>query len=317
MTQGLRHAPITKFLLGGIIINSTVASIVNVKHLFHIQIVPHVSTHLQFWRLMVWQLVYANAGEVLFSSLALYNLRTVERHMGSRKFAAFTTLAFGATSVLAPLILAAIVRPLTGGHVNIINSGLTPTIFAILYQYHALIPPSYTMRLSSILGSDQQQTAAQPGGLFLTDKIWIYALAGQLATSHMPGSLIAAATGWFVGALYHAGLMSKSWRLPAFITSRIDAQAVNTTIRTRPAVQEFRPRVAPVGAANTNLQAMGDALGTLAGTSERPDLAPPSEADVQLLMSMMSISRQEAIQNLSAANNSIERAAELLLAQAS
>ena len=288
----LRHAPITKYLLGSIVINSTVASIVNVKHLFHIQIIPHLTTHLQLWRLLIWQLLYANAGEVLFSSLALYNMRSVERHMGSRKFAAFTTLVFGATSLIAPAILA-VLQPLSG--TNIMSSGLTPTLFAILYQYHMIIPSSYNLNVS--LGSS---------GFIVTDKVFLYAIAAQLAASSLPGSLIAAATGWLVGALYHSNVISKSWRLPSMITSRIDTKAVNTTIRITPAVQEFRPRT-------VQGMAMGDVLGTLAGTNERPDLAPPAESDVQLLMSMMNISREVALHNLSAANNSIERAAENLL----
>jgi len=87
-TSGFTNAPVSQFLLYYLVLSSVIVSISDVKFYFHVQIVPHLWNWGQWWRLLIWQGVYANAGEVLFATMAVYNLRVVERLWGSRKFAA-------------------------------------------------------------------------------------------------------------------------------------------------------------------------------------------------------------------------------------
>lgn len=334
--SGLRGAPITRLLLGGVVISSTFASVFDVKHHFPLILQPHVLVHGQLWRLVLWQLVYADAADVLFASLALYNLRAVERHFGTRKFAAMALAAWGITTVITPAMLA-LASLVTKGAVTTVPSGMTPIIFAILFQFVAVVPPTYKFRLaapSSSAASGPNATGASGAGFEVSDKSYIYLLMAHLATSRLPGSLIAAASGWLAGALWDGGcLPSFARRLPSFLDRLLAKPAVNIAVRGRPAVQqEFRTRQAGGATAGRDGASGGDTGGgasaggrmgvndmldafTTAGVA-RPDLAPPSEQDVQTLCAMMGIPRDVAVQHLQAAGGSIERAAETLLAAA-
>ncbi|ORY83187.1 hypothetical protein BCR37DRAFT_298217 [Protomyces lactucae-debilis] len=316
--SGLRNTPFTKLVLGGILVNSTVASILDVKHLFHIQLVPHILGQSQFWRIAVWQGLYANAGEVLFGAIALYNLRILERLMGTRRFASCFTLCFSLTSILAPLALF-LCRATFSSRFNILSSGMTATLFALLFQYHTLVPPSYTIH----------PTGARQSQWQLSDKVFLFAIAAQLATSQFPGSLVAATTGWLVGACVHSSATLARFRLPSILTRWLEQPARTTTARPNTqTIQEFRPRERTGETTHTQEAAMrpsrvagsmGEALGAFAGAAtgtsgdEGRELRPAAQHDVETLMSMMGISRLEAVQALGLAGNSLERAVENLL----
>lgn len=74
----------------------------SIKHYAYILIDPHLLRYGQFWRLLTYQLCYTNSAEVLFAAMSLYNLRTVERMWGSRKYAVsiWTSLSLVATDIL-------------------------------------------------------------------------------------------------------------------------------------------------------------------------------------------------------------------------
>lgn len=86
LQSGFRSAPVTRIALFSTAAISLLASLADVKFLFHVQVVPHLWVHGQWWRTAIWQLGYANAGEVLFGCLLLYHMRVVERMFGSRKY---------------------------------------------------------------------------------------------------------------------------------------------------------------------------------------------------------------------------------------
>ncbi|KAK8213754.1 hypothetical protein IWZ01DRAFT_215115 [Phyllosticta capitalensis] len=278
LTSGFTHAPVSKFLVFFVVASAFVASITDSQYLLWIQVVPHLWVHGQFWRLLTWQFVYANSTEVLFAAMTFYQMRVVERLWGSRKFAVSVAEGGGAvrvasqmmdhdrcwmlanaiallqsfllstlpyTTLLPPLVLALIVRPLTFNHANYLPAGLTPTLFALLAQYHAAIPQQYKYRLATTSSStetptrssgsssnnndtDSSTTAAPASSapafpsasLTLSNKSWHYLLALQLALSAIPGSLISAAIGWAVGAAWRNEALPMpppNWRLPAWV----------------------------------------------------------------------------------------------------
>ena len=318
--SGLRGAWTTRLLLGGVVLNSTLSSVFDIKHHFPLILSPHVTTYGQYYRLLLWQLSYADASDVVFASLAIYNLRAVERMLGSVKFFTYVTLTWGLSTVIAPVLLA-LAHAVTAGRIDYVPSGMTSILFAVLYQYVAVVPPTYKFRLSAPARAGVGAgTGTEGGGLEVSDKSYIYLLMAHLATSHFPGSLIAAAAGWLAGAAYDNGVIPRSWRkLPGFITTKLYSPPVNVTVRSRPVVQqEVRTRrhanTTGVGhsGARSGVDDVLDAF-TTAGVA-RPDLAPPSEQDVQTLCAMMGIPRDVAVQHLQAAGGSIERAAETLLA---
>ncbi|EWC44796.1 hypothetical protein DRE_06434 [Drechslerella stenobrocha 248] len=226
--SGFAHTPISQFFVYYLVIAAVVISVSDYKYLFHVQIVPHLWRWNQWWRLLVWQGSYANTGEVLFASLAVYNLRIIERLWGSRKFASFLTYNLVSTSILAPFLLGTVFRPLTFWRMNYLPPGPTPLIFALLAQYHATIPSTYKFRLLLPLLNNPPPPAATPAlqaareeaepAITLTDKFYIYLVAAQLALSQPPGSLLGAAVGWIAGYAWRAEIVPWGrWRYPIWL----------------------------------------------------------------------------------------------------
>ncbi|KAI1388475.1 uncharacterized protein F4822DRAFT_247948 [Hypoxylon trugodes] len=223
------NAPVTRNLVYGIIGLSIAASLLDIKHYFYILVDLHLWRFHQTWRVLIYQLCYTNSAEVLFAAMTLYNMRAVERMWGSRKFASFIFVTFSLTSVLPPVSLAFFLRPLTLGLFNYLPAGPTPIIFAILAQYHAMIPPVYKYKLATSLSA---QADDQAQGITFSDKSYRYLLAFQLALFQWPGSLLGAAVGWAVGMAWRTEVVPPRlirWRLPGWVVG----------IRTQRRSQEF------------------------------------------------------------------------------
>lgn len=81
------NAPVTRSLVYGLIATSVVVTLLDIKHYFFILVDVHIWRFHQPWRALIYQLCYTNSTEVLFAAMTLYNLRTVERMWGARKYA--------------------------------------------------------------------------------------------------------------------------------------------------------------------------------------------------------------------------------------
>ena len=55
IASGFTAAPVSQFLLFGLIASSILVSITDTKYLFYIQVVPHLWQYKQAWRLLIWQ----------------------------------------------------------------------------------------------------------------------------------------------------------------------------------------------------------------------------------------------------------------------
>jgi hypothetical protein len=133
------------------------------------------------------------------------------------------------TTLLPPAILTAVLRPLTVGVFNYLPAGPTPIIFAILAQYHAIIPHIYKYRLAL---SASPPTNEEFYGLTFSDKSYRYLLALQLALFQWPGSLLGAAVGWVVGYSWRNDILPGAltrWRIPGWMVG----------IRTQKRSEEF------------------------------------------------------------------------------
>ncbi|KAM0553852.1 hypothetical protein ACHAPJ_007198 [Fusarium lateritium] len=210
------NTPVTRLGVAGLVAGSIIASVLDVKHYFYILIDTHIWRYRQFWRLLAYQLCYVNSTEVLFAAMSLYNLRIVERMWGSRKFASFITVTFFITSLIPPIV-SIVLRPLTVGWLNYIPAGPTPIIFAILAQYHAMVPHMYKYRVAT---SEAPPTDQPFVGLTFSDKSYKYAIALHLALLQWPGSVLGAITGWVVGYSWREGLLPAAlvrWRVPGWV----------------------------------------------------------------------------------------------------
>lgn len=121
------------------------------------------------------------------------------------------------TSVITPVFLTVLLRPLTAGYLNYIPAGPIPLIFAILAQYHAVVPHVYSYRVAT---SPAPPSHEQFSGVTLSNKSTRYALALQLALLQWPGSLLGALIGWIVGHAWRTDLLPGAvirWRVPRWL----------------------------------------------------------------------------------------------------
>lgn len=278
-TSGLTNAPLTKALLIYTIAASIALSILDIKHLASIHVSPHFFPYAQFWRALVWQVAgFTNSTEALFAAMLVYHLRVVERAWGKRKMAVsftwrelndeiyierrlivwlthlqtFLLTILPYTTVLPPLLLTLLVRPLSLYTLNYLPPGPTATIFALLAQYHATIPHTFRYRIgttstrstttttttsSSTSNNNNNNTndsttsnnnnipKPQPKNLtlLLSDKSTTYLIALQLSLSQFPSTLLPALTGWIIGVAWRAELLpglsplASGFRVPAWM----------------------------------------------------------------------------------------------------
>ncbi|OKL59872.1 hypothetical protein UA08_04679 [Talaromyces atroroseus] len=240
LSSGFANASVSKYLVIYIVASSIALSIFDVKHLANIIVDLHLWKYGQVSRIFTWQVAgYANSTEVLFAAMMAYHLRVVERIWGSRKMATFLVTVLPYTTIITPLVLALVLRPLSFGTLNYLPSGPTAIIFALLAQYHAAIPHTFKYRISTYGGStSRRNTASTNEGsssssnndntkpsltILLSDKSTTYLVAAQLALSQFPASLLPAFVGWAVGIAWRAEILPASrstgrgWRVPAWV----------------------------------------------------------------------------------------------------
>ncbi|OOQ91036.1 hypothetical protein PEBR_02236 [Penicillium brasilianum] len=252
LTSGLTNTPLTKTLLVYTIASSIALSILDIKYLASIHVSPHFWPYAQFWRAIVWHVAgFTNSTEALFAAMLVYHLRVVERAWGKRKMATFLLTTLPYTTLLPPLLLSLLVRPLSLNTLNYLPSGPTAMIFALLAQYYAMIPHTFRFRIGTTSSSSSPSSATTTAGndettatnnstpttnpnsnskptppsltLLLSDKTTTYLVATQLALSQFPAMLLPSALGWIVGMAWRAELLpglspsSHGFRVPAWI----------------------------------------------------------------------------------------------------
>ncbi|KAH6851223.1 hypothetical protein B0I37DRAFT_373530 [Chaetomium sp. MPI-CAGE-AT-0009] len=215
--------PVTRVLVMGLIGASIGATLFDIKHYFYISVGTHILQYRQTWRALTWQLCYTNSSEVLFGAMALYNLRTIEMQWGSRKYASFVLVSGLLTSIIPPIILTGILRPLSWGIFDFLPAGPTPLIFAVLAQYHAMVPHIYQYKIALSTGAPTNND--ESSGVTFSDKSIKYFMALQLALFQWPGSLLGAGVGWLVGQAWRSELLPgalTSWRVPGWVVGMRD-----------------------------------------------------------------------------------------------
>ncbi|KAF8638550.1 hypothetical protein AX17_002093 [Amanita inopinata Kibby_2008] len=195
--MSFEHALVTKGIMVGSAVSSILVGLFDVKHYFHLQLVPHISRHHQYWRLFVHHLAFSNSTDLFLSEILLFNVGVqIERQFGSAKYASFALVTFLLSTILEFVSLILFHRL----GLNYIAMGPAVLIFSILYQYSRIVPAAYHFRIF---------------GVPLSNKSMPYMLALQLAISRLPGSAAVAVIGILTGQLYRSDLANlKSYRLP-------------------------------------------------------------------------------------------------------
>ncbi|KAJ7102662.1 hypothetical protein C8R43DRAFT_231999 [Mycena crocata] len=201
--MSFEHAPVSKAgLMVGIAMSSILVGVFDVKHYFHLQLVPHISRHYQYWRLGAHHLAFSNSSELFIAEILFYNIGVqIERQFGTLKFASFAVISTLLATLLEFISLILFHR----AGLNYIPSGPSSLIFSILYQYSRIVPSAYTFRIF---------------GLPLTNKSFTYVFALQLAIGHLPGAAVAACIGVLAGQIYRSDLANlKTYRIPPWLGS--------------------------------------------------------------------------------------------------
>lgn len=123
------------------------------------------------------------------------------------------------TSIIPPVLLTGIFRPLSWGIFDFLPAGPTPLIFAILAQYHDMVPQIYRYRIVLSTDGPTDKPFDVPG-VTLSDKTTKYLMALQLALFQWPGSLLGAGVGWLVGQAWRSELIPGAlirWRVPGWV----------------------------------------------------------------------------------------------------
>ncbi|KAJ5133617.1 hypothetical protein N7448_001362 [Penicillium atrosanguineum] len=241
LTSGLTNTPLTKSLLVYTITSSIALSLFDIKHLASIHVSPHFWPYAQFWRGLIWQVAgFSNSTEALFAAMLVYHLRVVERAWGKRKMATFLLTTLPYATILPPLLLSLVARPLSLNNLNYLPSGPTATVFALLAQYYATIPHTFRYRIGTTSASASSSSSSststataentnapkpEPSSLtlLLSDKSTTYLVAAQLALSQFPAMLLPSAVGWTIGVAWRAELLpglspsSTGFRVPAWL----------------------------------------------------------------------------------------------------
>ncbi|EPS33616.1 hypothetical protein POX_a01390 [Penicillium oxalicum] len=159
LTSGFTNTPLTKALLIYTIGSSVALSILDIKYLAPIHVSPHFWPYAQFWRALFWHGAgFTNSTEALFAAMLVYHLRVVERAWGKRKMATFILTTLPYTTLLPPILLALVVRPLSLNSFNYLPSGPTAMIFALLAQYYASIPHTFRIRIGTTTSSSSSSS---------------------------------------------------------------------------------------------------------------------------------------------------------------
>ncbi|KAH9855067.1 hypothetical protein C2E23DRAFT_816657 [Lenzites betulinus] len=209
--MSFEYALVTKGLMLGIAFTSVAAGIFDVKHYLNLQLVPHISKHHQYWRLLVHQVACGSSTDLTLVELFLYNASiSIERSFGSVKYASFLIISAVTTMLISFIaLLVAQLTPATGALFNNIPPGPIAITSAVLYQYARLVPPAYHFRIF---------------GVGMSDKVWVYAIAAQLAISQLPAKLLPAAVGLLAGYLYRSDFLQlKGWRISTKFVRLVEA----------------------------------------------------------------------------------------------
>ncbi|KAF9450931.1 hypothetical protein P691DRAFT_664232 [Macrolepiota fuliginosa MF-IS2] len=222
--MSFEHAPVTKAMMVGAGLSSFFVGLFDVKYYFHLQLVPHISRHHQYWRLMTQYLAYQNSSDLFLAELLLYNVGIhIERRFGSVKFASFLVV-IALLSTLLEFLALLLFNPLG---LNYISTGASVFIYSLLYQYSRLVPSVYQFRIF---------------GIQLNNKSLNYFLAFQFAISRLPGSFVVAIIGIIAGQLYRSEIAN-------FDTYRVPLSAVTFSRRfILPLIGSLRPPRRPTRA---------------------------------------------------------------------
>lgn len=307
------NAPVSKLTTCGAAFASLFAQALHARA--SLALTPRGLRRGEAWRFLTHNAVFATPGEALFGVYLLYHFRVFERQRGSRRYGVFVTsvlaLATAAQAALIPLARAL-------GHRwarEPFASGPHALVWAHLVPYHLDVPSTHHFVVF---------------GVRMSDKVFVYLAAAQLAMSRGTSAWIPSACGLLASAAFHAGLFGlRRWDPPRWIVGfarqtlgrLLDAGGGarrGPIVRTAPARDGGDgfgrgPARGPVRDRDRfGGGGFGGALGGGPGGFHEPPSGPASAEAVETLRSM-GFDEGEARRALAMGNNNLEVATNILL----
>ena len=239
-----------------------------------------------WWRMVVHDFMFSSNGELFFGLVLLYHLRIIERLFGSKKYSSFiivNSLMTTALQVLGMLIFRNLKVPF----------GCYSLLFSSLYHYFSRVPALYETRLFNIP---------------MSDKSFVYIIAGQLLLNGGSHSLYAASCGWLSGLLYDYNFFAmKRFRLPATVTDfcskyiypLVESQQQQTIPGSQSGRADGDDSAAPV-------------MENIAQPQQQQQPVEPSQANIDTLVAM-GFDRAQVEAALRRTNDNVDRALNALL----
>ncbi|KAI8922279.1 hypothetical protein DFJ77DRAFT_506059 [Powellomyces hirtus] len=302
--SGFYNAPVTKALVFSLGLNTLLASFLDVRHKWHLQLWPQLLQHHQIYRLVTTNLFFSTTSELLFGTCLLYHFRILERQWSSSKYASFVFLTSAMSTALnvASLLLT---RGLGFKSLRGVPAGPYGLVFAALYAYGRSVPGTYKFKFA---------------GKEWTDHVLVYALSFQFLLAQLPTSVVGSVCGLVAGVLYDLNFLEmKIFRLPRFLqnlahkaftplfaSSPPTGRLAGTTIEDQR--RELRDRY------TASMRGNAAAAAAVAGTGGIPvvPVDPPSP-DAIAQLENMGFSRPRVLQALRSTNNHVPAAAAFLL----
>ncbi|KAJ2055978.1 hypothetical protein GGI17_006429 [Coemansia sp. S146] len=194
--SGLLGTPATKFWLAGMSVASALAGALGWRRNLRLQLAPNVTRDWHAWRLVSSLAGFPSLSEVLTALVLIYQLRAVERLLGTRRFVSFLVVSgiVGQTLTVAGMLLA---------RLNSVSSGPYVLLFACVHQFYLLVPHSYYVQVL---------------GVAVADKWTVYATAACLLAPRLPMGAVPALAGVLASMVYSADVAGlKRWRVPMWV----------------------------------------------------------------------------------------------------
>ncbi|KAJ3145899.1 hypothetical protein HDU89_006785 [Geranomyces variabilis] len=301
--SGFYNAPVTKAMVISLGINTLLASLLNVRQKFHLQLWPHVLQNHQLYRLVTTHFYFTSASQLLFGTCLIYHFRLLERQWSSSKYASFVFIATAISTMLTVvgsyLGRAAGLKALLKGGVPAGPYGL---VFAALYAYARGVPD----------GASQIKIAGKE-----VNHLLVYALSAQFVFAQLPQSLLSSICGILAGVAYDINLFSiRSYRIPRIIrvfASRLfsplasgepPARLAGTTVEDQR--RELRERYAATMRGHPPIPTAG-------GIPAAAAVVEPPSPDAVAQLEGMGFDRVRVLQALQRTGNNVQVAAAFLI----
>lgn len=212
---GLFRFPVTKLCMVATGVVALSASVADCKYIFIARYQPFISEYHQYYRYLTFQLGCVNETDVALIILLWYQLRSLERIMGSYKYISVLSLALVYTTVCLAGLNMLMNSLIPWNWFNSLCTGPLPVILAMFHFYKEYTPQIYEFDV--LLSQPWTRRAnAKQHKWQLNDQFFVNALVVLLMLNQGLAGIGCGFISWLCGIFLDRGLFPgiDRWRLP-------------------------------------------------------------------------------------------------------